>query len=209
MYSSYSVSAAVCSVVFPVLAATAVGFRLHARRIKGVRLGVDDYTVLAALAATIALCVLILYGSVAASIGQDLTTITPPQYESYQRLLYFIVIVAFLSYGLVKVSVLLLYKRIFDIQQFRLRANVLLGIVVAWTLAAIFTQIFSAWPIAQWWTFGGHYNMNYGAFLLAFAAMDMVLDLIILSLPLPLIKNLHISTRRKVLLIGVLWLGVL
>jgi hypothetical protein len=49
MYSSYSVAAAVCSVTFPVLAATAVALRFRARSIKQQRCGVDDYVALLAL----------------------------------------------------------------------------------------------------------------------------------------------------------------
>lgn len=48
MYSSYSVAAAICSVIFPTLAVVAVGFRLPARKIKSLAWGADDYLVLSA-----------------------------------------------------------------------------------------------------------------------------------------------------------------
>ena len=49
MYSSYSVAAAVCSVVFPFLASVSVALRLRARSIKAVGYGADDYTIILAL----------------------------------------------------------------------------------------------------------------------------------------------------------------
>jgi hypothetical protein len=49
MYSSYSVAAAVCSVIFPVLAIVAVALRFRARSIKGQRYAADDYIVVLAL----------------------------------------------------------------------------------------------------------------------------------------------------------------
>ena len=49
MYSSYSVAAAVCSVIFPLLASVSVALRLRARSIKAVGYGADDYTVIVAL----------------------------------------------------------------------------------------------------------------------------------------------------------------
>ena len=68
------------------------------------------------------------------------------------------------------------------------------------------TQVFSAWPVSNWWILG-KYNINYGAFITAFAAMDIALDTVILCLPIPVIKNLHMTTRRKFTLVGVFWLG--
>ena len=49
MYSSYSVAAAVCSVIFPFLASILVALRLRARSIRAVGYGADDYTVIMAL----------------------------------------------------------------------------------------------------------------------------------------------------------------
>ncbi|CAD6589006.1 MAG: hypothetical protein ASARMPREDX12_003557 [Alectoria sarmentosa] len=49
MYSSYSVAAAVCSVVFPTLATLAVVLRFRARKLKSLKYGTDDYVIVAAL----------------------------------------------------------------------------------------------------------------------------------------------------------------
>jgi hypothetical protein len=97
----------------------------------------------------------VLYGSFRASIGQRLSTLTPDDYSNYQRVgigvivprktvsadgvekhLYVGVIVAHLSYGLVKLGVLQFYKRVFPIPTFRKWANVMLVIVGMFMLAA-------------------------------------------------------------------------
>lgn len=49
MYSSYSIAAATCSVIFAVLATMAVALRFYARRIQSLAYGADDYIVLLAL----------------------------------------------------------------------------------------------------------------------------------------------------------------
>ena len=70
MYSSYSVAAAVCSVVFPVLASLAVGIRLRARKIKSLSYKIDDYVILIAL---VGYCSVSLFNSVliqASSVSQ-------------------------------------------------------------------------------------------------------------------------------------------
>ncbi|KAI1135012.1 hypothetical protein F5Y05DRAFT_396265 [Hypoxylon sp. FL0543] len=74
-------------------------------------------------------------------------------------------------------------------------------------ISATFTQIFSAWPIYNWWTLGETYTINYGAFLTSFAAIDLALDIVILSLPIPIIHSLHMNRRQKFLLLGVFWMG--
>ena len=71
------------------------------------------------------------------------------------------------------------------------------------------TQVFSAWPISNLWNLRNGYLFNYGAFITAFAAMDIALDIIILCLPIPVIRGLNMSTRRKFTLVGIFWLGAL
>ncbi|KAI0448082.1 hypothetical protein F4803DRAFT_496430 [Xylaria telfairii] len=207
MYSTYSVAAAICSTVFPALGIVAVGFRLRARMVQKLKLGLDDWLVLVALALAFSYCCLVLYGSFNAGIGQDLSTITPDGYANYQKHLYFGVIIAHLSYGFVKLAVLQFYKRIFAVPNFVLCANITIVVVLLFMVAATFTQIFSAWPIPNWWTLGKTYTINYGAFLTSFAAIDLVLDIVILCLPFPVIRNLQVDRNRKFLLGGVFSLG--
>lgn len=70
MYSSYSVAAAVCSCVFPALAIIAVGYRLRARFVQKMKLGLDDWLTIVALIFSFSYCCLVLYGSFNAGIGQ-------------------------------------------------------------------------------------------------------------------------------------------
>ena len=51
--------------------------------------------------------------------------------------------------------------------------------------------------------------MNYGASITAFAAIGLGLDLVILCLPLPVIRGLQMSFRRKIELLAIFWLGAL
>ncbi|KAI1113332.1 hypothetical protein F5Y14DRAFT_441882 [Nemania sp. NC0429] len=207
MYSTYATAAAICSTVFAALAIVAVGFRLRARFVQKLKLGLDDWLILVALAFAISYCFLVLYGSFNAGIGQDLSTITPDEYANYQKHLYFGVIIAHLSYGFVKLAVLQFYKRIFSVRKFVLIANITIAIVILFMIAATFTQIFSAWPIPNWWTLGKTYTINYGAFLTSFAAIDLVLDIFILCLPYRIIRSLQVDRSRKYLLLGVFSLG--
>ena len=44
-------------------------------------------------------------------------------------------LLVYLTFGIVKVSVILFYKRIFNEPQFRLVANIMMVVVVGWTIA--------------------------------------------------------------------------
>ena len=103
MYSSYSVAAAVCSVVFPFFASLAVGMRLRARNIKSLSYKTDDYVILLALVGQCSVPIsnnmliqyfqclsisnggTILYGSSKTGYGQKLSTMTPAEYSVYGR----------------------------------------------------------------------------------------------------------------------------
>lgn len=49
---------------------------------------------------------------------------------------------------------------------------------------------------------------NFNTFSIAFAAMDICFDVVVLCFPLPVIHHLMMSTQRKLELIGIFWLGI-
>lgn len=101
MYSSYSVTTAVCSVVFPFLASLAVGMRLRARNIKSLPYKTDDYVILLALVGqcsgpfsnnlliqefqclSISIGGTLLYGAFKTGYGQNISTMTAAEFAVY------------------------------------------------------------------------------------------------------------------------------
>lgn len=72
------------------------------------------------------------------------------------------------------------------------------------------TQIFAANPISGAWNpLKPSLQINYGDFAIAVAGMSLVFDVMVLCFPLPVIKNLHMGTRRKVIIASIFWLGAL
>lgn len=69
--------------------------------------------------------------------------------------------------------------------------------------------MFSATPVSNFWDEFGHTTLNLGVWSIAMASLDIALDIVVLCLPLPMIRNLKISTRRKLSLLGIFWLGLL
>ena len=70
------------------------------------------------------------------------------------------------------------------------------------------TQLLSTKPIlAVVQASSGHSRYNYSAFVIALAAISLVLDVVVLLLPLPVLRNLQMPLRRKVGVAGVFSLG--
>ena len=70
--------------------------------------------------------------------------------------------------------------------------------------------MFSATPVSDHWNpIKSSKIPGTGLFQIIFSATDMALDLLVLCLPLPVTKNLHMSTKRKFVVAGVFWVGSL
>ena len=110
--------------------------------------------------------------------------------------------------SLIKISILLFYQSVFTTQRFRLATNVLGGVVLLWTIAFFFASVFQAWPISRNWNPEEPGTMiDEFAMYLALACTELVLDVVILTLPWTVIWGLHMKTNRKWLVSGVFTLG--
>ncbi|OLE56102.1 MAG: hypothetical protein AUG51_00015 [Acidobacteria bacterium 13_1_20CM_3_53_8] len=115
------------------------------------------------------------------------------------------------SISCIKVSILLFYKRLFQSRRFTQIVYVVVAIVVMWGFAFFFAHMFAVWPIASRWD----HNMsiiwiiNAGQYWISNSASDVITDFIILCLPLPMIRRLHMSGRNKVALMATFALGCL
>lgn len=100
-----------------------------------------------------------------------------------------------------KISVLLLYHRIFPGKVIR---NTLLGMaafILSWGLVGFFTSLFNCYPISSSWdtTKPGH-CIDYGLATLIFGILNIIIDIVMLAYPLPLVWRLNMTKRRKVYL---------
>lgn len=74
--------------------------------------------------------------------------------------------------------------------------------------------MFGSHDVSGFWTTpkqldGTQFVLNFPALLTAFAVLDIALDILVLSLPIPVIKSLHMTTRKKFYLAGIFLLGAL
>lgn len=55
--------------------------------------------------------------------------------------------ISIIGLGLVKSSILILYKNIFDVKKFRIAVYIVLAYVVCWTISFSFSHLFTCYPI--------------------------------------------------------------
>lgn len=118
-------------------------------------------------------------------------------------ILYFSVVTA------IKISILLMYRRIFSVDYFRLESLLVGIIVVVWWIVGTIATIISCLPIDRLWmgpSVGG-YCFDFNIFWMAMGAVELVVDILILLLPVNVILGLRMSKQQRVLLVGIFLLG--
>lgn len=104
---------------------------------------------------------------------------------------------------LVQLSLLAFYHRVFPEATLFVRrgAWVLIGIVIAFGISNTFTMIFQCTPVPFFWTSwaaetaGTCININLFSWIRA--AVEIAIDVSILSLPLPSLLKLQMSWKKK------------
>lgn len=103
--------------------------------------------------------------------------------------------------GLTKIAILLFYLRIFPQKQLRHTIYVTVALCVAYTIACVTASGLQCLPIHYAWDrWDGENNgkcINLNALAWASAAINIVLDLIVIVLPMKEISTLSLSRRRK------------
>ena len=118
------------------------------------------------------------------------------------------------AYGLVKLSILFFYRRIFRVQSFRRVNSVIISIVALWAFTYFFVTLFECGvnPGVQW---GGTKQAQKAAcldtsrLLLSFAITDVITDFLVLVLPIREVWRLQMATKKKYAVTAIFALGAL
>ncbi|RAH48652.1 uncharacterized protein BO95DRAFT_356498 [Aspergillus brunneoviolaceus CBS 621.78] len=181
--------------------------RLLARWKKGLSVGPDDYTILLSMVFLCAICglnlAMIHYG-----MGRHADALPTENVIKISKLLVVYECVYCTTVGIIKVSILLMYARIFPTRNFRIASLVLGSIAVCWVMAIICVSVFQCAPIAKAWDQrlpGSCINLK-GSFI-GNAVPNIVTDVAILSLPVRVVWGLHASLTHRLSVIAVFLLG--
>ncbi|KAL6159021.1 hypothetical protein ACJQWK_07873 [Exserohilum turcicum] len=154
MYHNYSKDMMIgLAIAFAILPFAFVCLRLWAKRISK-RLGWDDVLTVAALAVCVTCCFLQLATAIHGYLGshQPLDAQGRPIMDDlglifFEETKFAINMISIIGLGLVKSSILILYKNIFNVRKFRLFVYAALAYVIGWTISFSFSHLFTCYPI--------------------------------------------------------------
>ena len=115
-----------------------------------------------------------------------------------------IIIVASVNYvlclGLAKFSILFLYRKLSQLRWFNLCVYTLMAIVISYSVGIIFALIFPCQPVSANWDLSvtDFKCIDKAGIYLATAAANVITDVLILALPIPMILRLHMPKAQKI-----------
>ena len=114
--------------------------------------------------------------------------------------------------GVLKLSILSLYVRMTPVPSHKLTCYILMGLVAAHDITALFGAIFACSPVSEYWDLNSYTIFENPAcirilpFDIFNSSWSAVEDVVIWILPIPIVWGLKVSTRRKMglyILLGV------
>ena len=113
-----------------------------------------------------------------------------------------------LAVGLVKLSILCLYGRLFSVGRYPVKIKVFIVLTLAWLLSFVFATFFQVWPLRCNWV-DCTPTTNYTVMYVCSSVTDVLLDIAILCIPTSYIRTLNIKKSQKIGLVGIFGLGIL
>jgi hypothetical protein len=130
-------------------------------------------------------------------LGKDVWEVSEDNITRLLRLFYMAEIFYLLCTVTTKLALLIFFLRVFPNAKFRMVTYGIIGACGAFCIGFLFPLIFQCRPISYAWTrWDGEHEgscINVYAGIFAHAAINMILDLVILILPMPMLAKLHIS----------------
>ncbi|RAL03701.1 uncharacterized protein BO80DRAFT_349179 [Aspergillus ibericus CBS 121593] len=211
------------AIALPCVGILSVGVRFALRWKNERSIGVDDWLILVALVFVIGMGAVQVYGGVEHALGYstppysseeaELTELSRPQ-RIVELVDWITWVVMTPANGLIKLSSLFLYRRIFAVGQervFGMLSWILIGLCTLWTLAFFFATIFGcgrhfAYP---WGPLGEIGSCNTNARLEAMMITDLITDVLVWILPVPMVWRTQMKFGRKLAATGVLLLATI
>ncbi|KAI3584159.1 hypothetical protein IWW34DRAFT_721715 [Fusarium oxysporum f. sp. albedinis] len=190
------------------IAVMVVGLRVYSRIFSNARLGLDDAFIL--VAAPLGVGMLIVQGLwTRMGIGYSITE-AAVNIGLILRLLVAYELIFAMATFVIKLSVLSFYLRIFVHRNLRLYAKLSMGFISLWTLGNVLQVFLICRPFAASYdpTVKGTCGNQVSSFI-AIGAFNAITDVLILSLPLPVLWSLQARTCTKVGLTIIFSIGLL
>ncbi|KAH6952879.1 hypothetical protein DER45DRAFT_647549 [Fusarium avenaceum] len=196
-------------ITFSILSTTVVALRTYIRHTVLHSFGWDDGVMVVAQVFALGAAAAI---GLENKYGLGYHTLEQPKdyFIPYMKAFYASVVVYNVGMCLVKIAILLQYRRVFSIriiQQCTLYGLLFMG---AWTITIAFINILICIPVAKFWnaTLPGHCSDALTIWYVM-AGFNLVTDIFVFCLPLPVIRSLKLPKRQKAMLLAIFSVGFL
>ncbi|KAE8160489.1 hypothetical protein BDV40DRAFT_290038 [Aspergillus tamarii] len=186
--------ALVVTAVLTAISILIVGMRMYARIGLLKMIGREDYT--------------ILFSLVHFGLGKHNSVLSDEELKQQLKRLWAAIPMYNASLAFTKFSILFQYLRIFPDRRFRTACWVVMGIVALYGTWAVVSGYVNCVPVAKFWdrTMPGSCLSFEGVWFFN-ASMNIVTDLTLLILPMPLLSQLQLPRLQKFALMGVFAIG--
>ncbi|KAF9894677.1 hypothetical protein FE257_006567 [Aspergillus nanangensis] len=201
--------ALVVTAVLTALSIVVVGMRIFARAGLMKFMGREDWTIIGSLVLAIVYFALVC-AETHFGLGRHKTDLTEYQFQQQLKRLWVAIPFYNASLGCTKFSILFQYLRIFPDRQFRLACYIVMAIVATYTTWAVVSGFVNCVPVAKFWDQAMDGScLSFEAVWFFNASMNIVTDLALLILPMPLLSHLQLPRMQKFALMGVFAMGIL
>ncbi|KAM3423899.1 hypothetical protein BST61_g1294 [Cercospora zeina] len=144
-------------------------------------------------------------------MGRDVWTIHPDNLTQLLKVYYFDEMMYVVALPIIKISMLLTYLRIFQAKQFRWLVFGALGFNGAYLITFLLITMLQCRPLNLAWLrwlkeYPGTCN-NINAQSWAAAALNILLDVVVVGLPIPMLLKMDLNIRKKALVILMFGVG--
>lgn len=202
------------STALAILSTFAAALRVVSRRQKRAPLMTDDFllgfAVILVWGLVVAICIAVSWG-----LGME-EALAIQKFGGLTNVLVCLFVTEIfygMSLAVVKISILLMYARIFPTRFFRVGATILGVITVTWWLAIFIVSIWSCSPIAYQWDkmlilkYPDAHCVDGAQFYIGNSVPNIITDVLILALPIREVMRLQVSTSQRVAVGGMFALG--
>ncbi|KAH8660685.1 hypothetical protein BGZ60DRAFT_517451 [Tricladium varicosporioides] len=197
----------VISILLTLLSAFFVGIRLIARVVILKNGGQDEIAIVASM-----ICA---FGLLAASLaearfglGKHVHELEDDEIKNILKSLWVAIFFYTMSLTLTKLSIVLQYLRVFVEPRIRQACWATIWLILLYGFQATFVSAFNCYPVSGFWDFSIKSKCISKEFLWFFnASFNIFTDIVIIGLPMPVVSNLQIPAKQKVLIMAIFALG--
>ncbi|KAL1857639.1 hypothetical protein VTK73DRAFT_8021 [Phialemonium thermophilum] len=197
------------AIIFSVLIAVWSALRLYAKRMRGTPLQIEDGLFYISVVAFYGMIVALFLALYLGAIGYHMDQL---EKKHVARLTQSVLAIQGL-YGLAmcasKWSILWMLKRIFAVRSFQLVTWAIIVVQAAWMIMTVLIGLLICRPIQKNWdpTVSGQCGNQIAGYT-AVSVYNVIVDVVMCILPIPMIYNLQVKKPYKAALLGIFGIGV-